>query len=163
ACLGDRLRFVPLATRPEDIPSFARCALAAAPVKQLDLEVFRAFLSQGWPGQPAQLEALLVGAAALAASRGRARIGCAELQPIAAHLLASGFERPAAAEPFRRYARRHGLSKAEAEVLSFACDGLETKEIAARTGRSYKTVESYWARIYLKTGLHSQRRVIVAA
>ena len=162
AALGKRLRFLPIASRREDIPSFAGCALAAAPVRRLEVEVFRAFLSQGWPGELAQLESLLVGAAALAASRGRLRIGCPELQPIARALLAPAAGTPAP-EPFGRYARSHGLSRAEAEVLSFACEGLETKEIAARTGRSYKTVESYWSRIYLKTGLRSQRRVIVAA
>jgi pSer/pThr/pTyr-binding forkhead associated (FHA) protein/DNA-binding CsgD family transcriptional regulator len=162
AALGKRLRFLPIASRREDIPSFAGCALAAAPVRRLEVEVFRAFLSEGWPGELAQLESLLVGAAALAASRGRVRIGCPELQPIARALLVPAAGAPAP-EPFGRYARSHGLSRAEAEVLSFACEGLETKEIAARTGRSYKTVESYWSRIYLKTGLRSQRRVIVAA
>lgn len=163
AALGKRLRFFPIASRREDIPSFAACALAASPVRRLEVDVFRAFLSQGWPGELAQLEALLVGAAALSASRGQVRIGCPELVPIATHMLTPAPDAGPASEPLHRYARSHGLSRAEAEVLSFACEGLETKEIAARTGRSYKTVESYWSRIYLKTGLRSQRRVIVAA
>ena len=49
------------------------------------------------------------------------------------------------------------LSAAEAYVVRLAADGLTTRQIANLRQISTKTVDQYWARIYLKTGAPSQR------
>jgi DNA-binding CsgD family transcriptional regulator len=60
----------------------------------------------------------------------------------------------------RGFARVFGLSGQEWAVLTTAMDGCAMKEGAARLGISPKTVETYWRRIYAKTGRRTQLEVL---
>jgi DNA-binding NarL/FixJ family response regulator len=62
-----------------------------------------------------------------------------------------------------RFAREEGLSRREAQVLTFAVNGSSMKETAAALGLSHKTVEDYWSRLYVKTKRRSQLKVIAKA
>ena len=62
-----------------------------------------------------------------------------------------------------RFSREEGLSRREAQVLSFAVNGSSMKETAAALGLSHKTVEDYWSRLYVKTKRRSQLKVIAKA
>jgi DNA-binding NarL/FixJ family response regulator len=65
----------------------------------------------------------------------------------------------------RRRSRRPGwaLSKREWQVLACARAGLSRKETASRLGISLATVATHWKRMLSKTGLDSERRVLIAA
>ena len=60
----------------------------------------------------------------------------------------------------RAYARVHGLSARETEVLAHALAGEVRKQCAARIGCSAGTVSTYWQRIYNKTGQRQQEDVL---
>jgi DNA-binding CsgD family transcriptional regulator len=60
----------------------------------------------------------------------------------------------------RRFAGLHRLSGQEAAVVAQAAEGWCMKEAATALGISVKTVESYWKRIYEKTGQTSQLAVM---
>jgi DNA-binding NarL/FixJ family response regulator len=62
-----------------------------------------------------------------------------------------------------RFARDEGLSRREAQVLTYAVNGSSMKETAAALGLSHKTVEDYWSRLYVKTKRRSQLKVIAKA
>jgi DNA-binding CsgD family transcriptional regulator len=53
-----------------------------------------------------------------------------------------------------------GLSERECAVLASGIEGCSMKETAARLDLSVKTVETYWKRIYVKTGMRTQLEVI---
>jgi DNA-binding CsgD family transcriptional regulator len=60
----------------------------------------------------------------------------------------------------RAFARAHGLSGREHEVLAQAAAGLSNKDIAADLGCSPKTVDVYWSRIFMKLGVRSRAAVM---
>jgi len=60
----------------------------------------------------------------------------------------------------REYARAHGLSARETEVLALALAGQVRKQCAAHLGCSTGSVSSYWQRIYNKTGRRQQEDVL---
>lgn len=62
----------------------------------------------------------------------------------------------------RRFAAHHGLSARETMVLALAAAGLHRKESASRLGCSLGTVDTYWRRIFRKTGRTSQAELFVA-
>jgi DNA-binding CsgD family transcriptional regulator len=61
-----------------------------------------------------------------------------------------------------RFAVHHGLSARETTVLALAAAGLHRKESASRLGCSLGTVDTYWRRIFRKTGRTSQSELFVA-
>jgi DNA-binding NarL/FixJ family response regulator len=76
---------------------------------------------------------------------------------------ANSAPRVIAGEAVTRYAEAHKLSGRETEVLVLtAVEGLCTKEIGFRLGRSRKTIEQYWYRIYWKLGCRSREQVLAS-
>lgn len=57
---------------------------------------------------------------------------------------------------------RHGLTQAEAEVLTLLAQGLSGKQIAAERGSSTHTIRAQLAAVYEKTGHHTQRALLAA-
>jgi DNA-binding CsgD family transcriptional regulator len=62
--------------------------------------------------------------------------------------------------PFHGFASAFGLSAQECAVLAGGMEGWSMKETAARLDISAKTVETYWRRIYEKTGGRTQLEVV---
>ena len=60
-------------------------------------------------------------------------------------------------------ARRAGLTPAEAAVLALVAEGLDNGAIAARLGKSEKTVRNQVSAILEKLGMHSRAQAVVAA
>lgn len=58
------------------------------------------------------------------------------------------------------FARRHGLTSAEAEVLERLCDGLDPRAIADAQGVQLSTVRTHLGRIREKTGSTGIRQVL---
>jgi DNA-binding CsgD family transcriptional regulator len=58
------------------------------------------------------------------------------------------------------FALQYKLSSREMEVLVLAARGMISKEMAALLNLSTKTIDSYWSRIYSKTGIRSQRELL---
>ena len=56
-----------------------------------------------------------------------------------------------------------GLTPAEAAVLDLVAEGLDNREIAARLGKSAKTVRNQISTVLDKLGVHSRAQAIVAA
>jgi two-component system invasion response regulator UvrY len=54
------------------------------------------------------------------------------------------------------------LSEREVEVVQLALSGLDSQAAADAIGVSRRTVHTYWRRIFQKTGLRSQREVVMA-
>ena len=48
------------------------------------------------------------------------------------------------------------LSKGERQILALAGEGLTDKEISARLGIAFRTVRSYWDRIFWKLDARSR-------
>lgn len=65
--------------------------------------------------------------------------------------------------PSVRPAAAAGLTPAEAAVLDLLMQGLDNQEIAARLGKSEKTVRNQVSMIFDKLGVHSRAQAIVAA
>ncbi|MEM1031772.1 MAG: response regulator transcription factor [Myxococcota bacterium] len=64
--------------------------------------------------------------------------------------------------PVEAYARHHGLSGRETELLILAAEGLEDDAICTRLAVQGNTLKTYWKRIFKKTGEHTQRSVMGA-
>jgi DNA-binding CsgD family transcriptional regulator len=62
----------------------------------------------------------------------------------------------------RKFAASHGLSLRETEVLMLAAQGLHRKECAFRLGCSTTTVDTYWHRVFKKTGWRYQAEALAA-
>ena len=60
--------------------------------------------------------------------------------------------RPLLEELLDTFARAHGLSGREREVIRLATMACHDKQIAEQLGVSVKTIEVFWRRIYEKTG-----------
>lgn len=61
-----------------------------------------------------------------------------------------------------QFAAHHALSARETTVLALAAAGHHRKESASRLGCSLGTVDTYWRRIFRKTGRTSQSELFVA-
>lgn len=70
---------------------------------------------------------------------------------------------PRAMSEVTAFALRHGLTATETAVLRALCDGQSLQDIARLHGSSRSTVKTHLARIFRKSGRHSQRELIVAA
>lgn len=71
-------------------------------------------------------------------------------------------------ELFSRYARpvtesEYGLTQREMEILSLVVEGMSTKEIAARLGLSYHTIDTHLRSIYEKLHVRSRSAVVAKA
>jgi DNA-binding CsgD family transcriptional regulator len=76
---------------------------------------------------------------------------------------AAPYAREAAIAVVRLYAHRHALSGREGAVLILGVAwGLHRKECAYRLGCSSGTVDTYWRRIFKKTGTRSQSEISAA-
>ena len=58
---------------------------------------------------------------------------------------------------------RQLLTVRELDVLHLAAKGLSNKEIAVRTGASYKTVRNHMSNIYGKLQIHDRSQVVLHA
>jgi DNA-binding NarL/FixJ family response regulator len=58
------------------------------------------------------------------------------------------------------YARAHGVSDKEAEVLMLAASGASTRDNAERLSVKPSSIHTYWRRIFWKTGIRSQSQVL---
>jgi DNA-binding NarL/FixJ family response regulator len=54
-----------------------------------------------------------------------------------------------------------GLSQQEAAVFERAVAGMNNKGIAVELGLTEGTIQSYWQRIFMKTGCKSQKDVLL--
>jgi DNA-binding CsgD family transcriptional regulator len=59
------------------------------------------------------------------------------------------------------YARSHGLSPRETELIELVAEGADTRSIAARLFVSEHTVQDHLKSIFAKTGTHSRRTLLV--
>jgi DNA-binding CsgD family transcriptional regulator len=55
-----------------------------------------------------------------------------------------------------------GLRDRQAEVVELAARGLDTKAVAQIMGVGERTVETYWRRIFARTGRHGRDEVLAA-
>lgn len=60
------------------------------------------------------------------------------------------------------FARVHGLSRRETQVVLFAARGLATKAIASELGIGYKTVSQYWTRACQKVRCSGHAELLAA-
>jgi DNA-binding NarL/FixJ family response regulator len=60
------------------------------------------------------------------------------------------------------FALSHGLSNQETAVLRLAAEGVHRKEAAFRLGCQAGTVDTYWRRIFRKTGWTDQSEIYAA-
>ncbi|MEZ5779414.1 MAG: alpha/beta fold hydrolase [Paracoccaceae bacterium] len=79
------------------------------------------------------------------------------------HAELQAFLAPAGANERQNAAIRSGLTAAEAEVLTFVAEGLDNRAIAARLGKSEKTVRNQVSAILTKLGVRSRSEAIVRA
>jgi DNA-binding CsgD family transcriptional regulator len=173
---GTSTRLPSLRHRREDIGRLVAEILAARPGWRLEPGAFAALFQHPWSGNLWELEDTVSGAVVTwEAPRYRgvpvsAPVAPPRPAPLAASQPATRIALPAAREVAYRdlaamvgqFADEHGLSGGERETVRLAAEGLVSKEIAERRQQSVKTVDSYWARIYIKTGLGSQREILSA-
>lgn len=67
---------------------------------------------------------------------------------------------PGAGRPLDRFARRHGLSNREQQVVRLLLDGLSTRRIADELGISPHTVRDHLKNLYRKTGVSSRGQLV---
>lgn len=58
------------------------------------------------------------------------------------------------------FAQKYGISRREREVIALLLGGLSIKEIGARLGRSFKTINNHIYNIYKKAGVRSKMELL---
>jgi DNA-binding CsgD family transcriptional regulator len=72
-------------------------------------------------------------------------------------------ELTSAAERMALFARAHGLSAREAEVLDHLRTGADTRQLAEQMFVSRHTVQDHLKSIFAKTGTHNRRTLLARA